>query len=125
MTSLHMCIVWTVFGARAHKCIVYEIIGSYRHKTKGIANYSTESEIGESQLFPICLAIFFKVDGYTFRGSNFVIFIVASNINWCHLIKERICFHWSKFFHLKVDLETFRHPGKQTESYENCLSLKI
>ena len=41
-----------------------------------------------------------KVNGYTFRGSNSVIFIIASHNNWGHLIKERICSHWSKFFPL-------------------------
>ena len=41
-----------------------------------------------------------KVNGYTFRGSNSVSFIIASHINWGHLIKERICSHWSKFFPL-------------------------
>ena len=44
-----------------------------------------------------------KMNGYTFRGSNSVIFIIASHINWGHLIKERIRFHQSKFFPLRVD----------------------
>ena len=35
------------------------------------------------------------VNGYTFRGSNSVIFISASHMNWGHLIKERICSHLS------------------------------
>ena len=35
--------------------------------------------------------ILFKANGYTFRGSNSVIFILASHINFGHLIKERIC----------------------------------
>lgn len=36
----------------------------------------------------------------TFEG-NTAIFVVVSNINWSHLIKERICFYLSKFFLLK------------------------
>ena len=43
------------------------------------------------------------VNGYTFRGSNFVIFIVASHINWGHLINDRICPHRSEFFTSRVD----------------------
>ena len=64
-----------------------------------------------------------KMNGYTLRGSNSVFFIIASHINWGHLIKERICSHRSKFFHLRVD--HFRTSGKQTGSQkENCLPLK-
>ena len=67
-----------------------------------------------------------KVNGYTFRGSNSVIFIVASHINWGHIIKERLCSHWSKFIPLRVDpiLGRLCPSGKQTGSHENCLPLK-
>ena len=44
-----------------------------------------------------------KVNGYTFKERNSVIFIVASKINWGHLINKRICSHWSKFFSLTED----------------------
>ena len=66
------------------------------------------------------------VNGYTFRGSNSVSLVVASHTNWGHLIKERICSHWSKFFPLRVDpiLGRLYPPGKQTGSQENCLPLK-
>ena len=67
-----------------------------------------------------------NMNGYTFRGSNSVIFIVASHINWGHLLKERICSHWSKFFPLRVDpiLERLHPACKQTGSLKNCLPLK-
>ena len=67
-----------------------------------------------------------KVNGYTFKGSNSVIFIVASHINGGHLIKVKICSHRSKFFPLRVDpiLGRLCPPGKQTGSHENCLPLK-
>ena len=64
------------------------------------------------------------MSSYTFRRRNSVIFIVASNVNWGHLIKERICSHWSKFFALRVDPILGRLSGKQTGSHENCLPLK-
>ena len=61
-----------------------------------------------------------------FRGSNSVFLILASHINWGHLIKERICSHGSKFFPLRVDpfLGRLCPPGKQTGSHKNCLPLK-
>ena len=31
------------------------------------------------------------MNGYTFRESNSVIYIVASHMNWDHLIKEKLC----------------------------------
>ena len=68
----------------------------------------------------------FMVNGYTFRGSNSLLFIGAPHINWGHLIKERICSHWSKFFCLRVDLFLGRlcPPGRHTGSHRNCLPLK-
>ena len=64
----------------------------------------------------------------TFRGTNPILLIVASNIYWGLLIKERICSHRSKFFPLRVDpiLGRLRPLGncKQTGSLENCLPLK-
>ena len=66
-----------------------------------------------------------KVNCYTFRRSNSVIFIVASHINFGRLRKERICSHWSKFFPLREDPILGRlSPGKQTGSLKNCLPLK-
>ena len=67
-----------------------------------------------------------KVNRYAFRGSNSVIFIVASRIKRGHLIKERICSRRSKFFPLRVDpiFGRLRPPGKHTGSHENCLPLK-
>ena len=35
--------------------------------------------------------------------ATLVIFIVAAHVGLGHLIKERICSHWSKFFSLGVD----------------------
>ena len=63
---------------------------------------------------------------YTFWGGNLVVFIVASHINWAHLIKERICSNRSKFFPLRVGpiFRRLRPPGKQTGSHENCPPLK-
>ena len=70
--------------------------------------------------------IYLKVTGYTFRGSNSVIFIIASYINWGQLINERICSHRSKFFPLRVDpfMGRPRPPEKETGSHENFLLLK-
>ena len=67
-----------------------------------------------------------NVNRYTFRGGNSVICTVASQMNWVHLIKKRICSRRSKFFSLRVDpfLGRLRPPGKQTGSHENCLPLK-
>ena len=49
------------------------------------------------------LGILLKVNGYTLKGNNSVIFIVACHIPLGHLIKERICSSRSKFFPLRVD----------------------
>ena len=67
-----------------------------------------------------------KVNACTFRGSNSVIFIVASHINRGHIIKERICCRRGKLILLRVEpiLGRLRPPGKQTGGHENCLSLK-
>ena len=67
-----------------------------------------------------------NMNGYTFRGSNSVIFIVASHINWGHLTKERICSHRSTFFSLREDpiLGRLCLPNGQKGSHENCLPLK-
>ena len=45
----------------------------------------------------------FKVNGYTFKGSNSCIFIFASHLIRGQLLKERICSSRSKFFPLRVD----------------------
>ena len=67
-----------------------------------------------------------KVNGYTFRGSNSVIFIFVYHFSRSQLLKKWICSHWSKFFPLRVDpISGGLHPsGKQTGSDKNCLSLK-
>ena len=67
-----------------------------------------------------------KVNGYTFRGRNSVIFIVASQLNCSHFMKERICSYQSKFIPLRVNpiLERLSPPDKQTGSHENYLPLK-
>ena len=59
------------------------------------------------------------------RVSNSVIFIVASQINYGHFIKERICSHQGRFLPLRVDiiLGRLHPPGKQTGSHEYCLPL--
>ena len=69
---------------------------------------------------------YLKVNRYTFRGNNSIIFIAASHINWGHLIKERICSHWSKFILLRENpiLERRHPPDKQIGSHKNCLPLK-
>ena len=61
-----------------------------------------------------------KMDGYTFRGSNYVIFIFASHLIRDQLLKKRICSHGSKFFPLRVDsiLGKLRPPDEQTGSQE-------
>ena len=41
--------------------------------------------------------------GYTFRGSNYSIFIFTSLLDGGQLFKERICFSRSKFFPSRVD----------------------
>ena len=71
------------------------------------------------------------LNGYTFRRNHSVIFIVAFHINWGHLIQERICSQWSKFFPLRGDrlrgdrfLGRLSRPGQQTGNQENCLPLK-
>ena len=70
--------------------------------------------------------IIIKVNRYTYRESNSVIYIAASHINQGHLIKERICSHWRKFIPLRADPISGRlhSPGKQTGSHKNVLSLK-
>ena len=44
-----------------------------------------------------------KYEWVHFQGSNLIIFIVVSHINWGHLIKGRICSHQSQFFPLGED----------------------
>ena len=41
-----------------------------------------------------------------------------SHLSWGQLLKERICSHWSKFFHLRVDLisKGLLHREKHTGS---------
>ena len=46
-------------------------------------------------------------DWIIFKRSNSVIFIFASLLHGCQLLKERICSSRSKFFPLRVDLHTF------------------
>ena len=46
----------------------------------------------------------FKLNEYTFTGSNSVIFIFDSLFNGDQLLKEIICSSRSKFFPLRVDL---------------------
>ena len=66
-----------------------------------------------------------KVHGYTFRGSNSVIFIVASHLIRGQLLKKRICFFRSRFFPFKVDLilKGLQCLGKQTGSHKSCFPL--
>ena len=45
-----------------------------------------------------------KVIGYTFRGSNSVIFSFTSLLKWGQSLKERVCFSGSNFYPLKVGL---------------------
>ena len=73
-----------------------------------------------------------KMYGYTYRGSNSVIFFFffSMGVNSYRknlllsekgeLLKERICSSRSKFFSLRVDsfLERFCYPGKQARSHE-------
>ena len=62
----------------------------------------------------------YQNQGYTFRGSNSVIYISASLVKRGLLSKERICFSWSKFFLLRVNpcLEGLWQLGKQTGSHK-------
>ena len=48
--------------------------------------------------------------------------LIASNINWGHLIKERLSSYRSSFFSLRVcpNLGTLRPPGGQTGNHEIC-----
>ena len=66
-------------------------------------------------------------NGYTFRGSNSDILIVASLPGGAQLLKQRICSSRSKFFPLRVEsiLELPHSPGKQTGSHKSCFPLKI
>ena len=56
----------------------------------------------------------FKVNKYTFRGSNSFIFMFSSHFIWGQLVKKRICSRRSKFFPLRVDhiLKGLHCPGK-------------
>ena len=96
--------------------------------------------------YPSAILQTLKVNGYTLRESNSVIFIAASLINWSTfkekillsleqilsfkrhqlLKKKSFCCPMSKFFPLKVDpiFERLCPPSKQTGSHENCLPLK-
>ena len=42
------------------------------------------------------IRVFFKVNGYTFRGSNSAILIFASLLSWGFLLREQILFFMSK-----------------------------
>ena len=53
-----------------------------------------------SNLFSRGLQVWMRINGYTFRGSNSSTFIFAALLNWCQLLKEKICCHRSKFFPL-------------------------
>ena len=44
-----------------------------------------------------------EVDGYTYRESQFVVYMFVSLLVRGQLIKEIICSFWSKFFLLRVD----------------------
>ena len=71
----------------------------------------------------------FKVTGYTFRGSNSVIFIFASLklLNRGVLLKKRICSCRSKFFPLRVDpfSEVLFRSGKQRRTHSCCPWIKM
>ena len=61
------------------------------------------------------------MNGYTFRGSNYV-FIFASVLNGGQFLLGRICSYRSKFFPVRVDpiLEGPCCPGKHTGSHKSC-----
>ena len=64
--------------------------------------------------------MYVKMNGYTLRTNNFIIFIAASYINWGHLIKKGTGSHRSKFIPPKGErlLGRLRLLGKQTGSHE-------
>ena len=64
-----------------------------------------------------------KVNWYTFKGSSFFIFILASLLNGGLFQQEKICSCRSKFFSFRVNpnLKDQYCPGKQTGSQKSCL----
>ena len=62
----------------------------------------------------------------TLSGEATLLVSLLPHINWGHLVMERICSHWSKFFPLREDpiLGRLCPLDKQTESHDNCLPLK-
>ena len=77
---------------------------------------------GKNNLHP-CVYIrkCFKVNGYTFRESNNVIFIFSSHLFRGQILKKSICSRQSKLFPIKIDpvLERLCPPGKQSGSHYN------
>ena len=69
----------------------------------------------------------FKVNAYTFRGSDSAIFIFASLFKGWQLLKERIFSYRRRFFPLRVDLlsDRFHDPGKQKGSHNSCFLVKM
>ena len=67
----------------------------------------------------------FKVNGYTFRGSNSYFLFFASHLIRGQLLKKRICSPRSKFFPLRVGpvLEGLDCQGKRTGNHESCSPL--
>ena len=68
-----------------------------------------------------------KMIGYTFRGS--ILQLCLSNFfpffNRNQVLKERICFLWSRFFLFTVNpLWNICHPGKQPGSQKSCSLLE-
>ena len=61
----------------------------------------------------------FKVNGYTFRGSNSTFIIFASLLTGDQFLKERICSSRNKFFPVRIDplLGRLSPLAKQTGSH--------
>ena len=62
--------------------------------------------------------------GYTFRGSNSVIYIFASLLDRGQLLKETICSYKSKLFPLRVDLLLKVSSREANRSHESSSPLQ-
>ena len=70
------------------------------------------------------ISCFLKRNGYTLRGSNSASFISVFLLHWGQLLKETICFSWSKLFPLKVNPK-FSRAMSYWEAYMKSLKLSL
>ena len=81
-------------------------------KQKNRENITISNKIGSDPRLHKLTYNQIKVNGFNIKGSNSVIFILASFLNGSYLSKERICPFWSKFFPLRINpiLERLSQP---------------